>query len=108
MKRCFLIHPGDNVATLVEDADRERLLVVGGPIGETVEAVEAISLGHKVALADIEPEGEIVKYGVVIGLATRPIVPGEWVHLHNCRSRLDERSAGLDLHTGAAKDTAYE
>jgi altronate dehydratase len=108
MKRCFLIHPCDNVATLVEDADRERLLVVGAPTGATVAAVQAIPLGHKVALAGIEPDGEIVKYGVVIGLATRPIAPGEWVHLHNCRSRLDERSAGLDLHTGAAQDTAYE
>jgi len=108
MKRCFLIHPGDNVATLIEDADREALLVVGGADGETVEASEAISLGHKVALAGIEPEGEIVKYGVVIGLATTAIAPGDWVHLHNCRSRLDERSSGLDLHTGAAKDTAYE
>jgi len=108
MKRCFLIHPGDNVATLIEDADREPLLVVGGPAGQTAQATEAISLGHKVALSGIEPDGEILKYGVVIGLATRQIAPGEWVHLHNCRSKLDERSSGLDLHTGAAKDTAYE
>jgi hypothetical protein len=108
MKRCFLIHPGDNVATLIEDADREPVQVVGAPDGATVAVAEAISLGHKVALAGIAPDGEIVKYGVVIGLATKPIAPGEWVHLHNCRSKLDERSSGLDPHTGATKDTAYE
>jgi len=108
MKRCFLIHPDDNVATLTDDADREDLLVVGGAMGVTVQAKEPISLGHKIAVAAIGPEETIIKYGVVIGLATKPIKRGEWVHLQNCRSILDERSGGLELHTGTAKDTAYE
>jgi len=38
---------------------------------------------------------------VVIGIATRRIEPGEWVHLHNCRSQLDERSGSFDVQTGA-------
>jgi hypothetical protein len=49
-----------------------------------------------------------VKYGVEIGEATTAIVPGDWVHLHNCGSKLDARSNTLDLHTGAPKDTLYE
>jgi altronate dehydratase small subunit len=44
---------------------------------------------------------------VPIGIATTAIEPGAWVHLHNCRSRVDERSSHLDLKTGAALDTAY-
>ncbi len=108
MKQCFLIHPDDNVATLTDDAGRESLLVVGGVLGATVQTREPIPLGHKIALAAIGPEEAIVKYGVVIGLATKSIQRGEWVHLQNCRSRLDERSGGLDLHTGTPKDTAYE
>jgi hypothetical protein len=49
----------------------------------------------------------IVKFGVPIGLSTAPILRGQWVHLHNCRSQVDERSSHLDLKTGAAKDTPY-
>jgi altronate dehydratase small subunit len=108
MKQCFLIHPDDNVATLTEDAGLESLLVVGGVMGATVQTTEPIPPGHKIALAAIEPEGAIVKYGVVIGLATRSIQRGGWVHLQNCRSMLDQRSGGLDLHTGAPRETAYE
>jgi altronate dehydratase small subunit len=38
----------------------------------------------------------------------RRIEPGDWVHLHNCRSQLDERSGSFDIHTGAPEDNAYE
>ncbi|WP_158785509.1 UxaA family hydrolase [Granulicella sp. L46] len=108
MKQCFSIHPKDNVATLTEDADSEPLLVVGSGGGTTVQIEEAISLGHKVALAAIAPDAVIIKYGVIIGVATKPIERGGWVHLHNCRSLLDDRSQGLDLRTGIPKDTPYE
>jgi hypothetical protein len=108
MKRCFSIHPKDNVATLTQDADSEPLLVVGSGKGTTIKIEEAVSLGHKVALAAIATDDVIIKYGVIIGVATKPIKRGGWVHLHNCRSLLDERSQGLDLHTGIPKDTHYE
>jgi hypothetical protein len=48
-----------------------------------------------------------VKYGVTIGVATEPIGAGTWVHTHNCRSELDERSHTLDRHTGAPTDIKY-
>jgi altronate dehydratase small subunit len=50
----------------------------------------------------------VVKYGIPIGRATRDIAPGEWVHLHNCASYLDEKSSSLDLESGLPKDSAYE
>jgi altronate dehydratase small subunit len=97
MQQCFKIHPEDNVATLMEDARAGELQVVGGP---SLSTLEPISLGHKVSLLPIACDSPVIKYGVTIGLATRDIQPGEWVHLHNCRSRLDERSSTLDPHTG--------
>jgi altronate dehydratase small subunit len=100
MQPCFKIHPEDNVATLMEDAPAGELQVVGGP---SLSALEAISLGHKVSLLPIACDSPVIKYGVTIGLATRDIQAGEWVHLHNCRSLLDERSNTLDLHTGVPK-----
>jgi altronate dehydratase small subunit len=106
MSRCFQIDPADNVATLLEDARSGVLEVVGGE--RTVCAMEPISMGHKVALCLIPLNGPVVKYGVTIGIATRDIRAGEWVHLHNCRSRLDERSQTFDPATGATRDVAYD
>ena len=50
----------------------------------------------------------IIKYGVVIGVATQEIHEGDWVHLHNMMSRFDERSSKIDPISGAVKDTVYE
>lgn len=50
----------------------------------------------------------IVKYGVVIGRATKDIPMGSWVHLHVMRSNYDERSSHLNVNTGAPEDTRYE
>ena len=104
----FRIDATDNVATLLADAGPGPVALHGAGAGGPVELLEAIALGHKVALAPIA-EGEAVrKFGVAIGVATRSIRAGEWVHLHNCRSAYDARSATLDLHSGAATDTVYE
>jgi altronate dehydratase small subunit len=107
-KRCFQVEATDNVATLLCAADPgDRILVQGGIAAWHLDVLEAIALGHKVALVEI-PEGAfIVKYGVPIGRSTALIRPGQWVHLHNCRSLVDERSSHLDPLSGAAQDTAY-
>jgi hypothetical protein len=105
--RCFRVHAADNVATLLDDAVPGELRVLNSPGLARIEAVEAIQLGHKVALCCIAPGQPVVKYGVAIGSASRAIRPGEWVHLHNCASNFDARSQTLDLHTGATTDTTY-
>jgi len=106
-KRCFQVHPYDNVATLLDDVHSGELNVSGDAPDRVVTALEPISLGHKIALTLISRGDPIVKYGVPIGLATKDIHSGEWVHLHNCRSQVDERSAHLDIKTGVAKDIPY-
>ena len=52
-----------------------------------IEALEAIAQGHKIALSDLPAGAQITKYGLPIGVASRPIHRGEWVHVHNIRSR---------------------
>jgi hypothetical protein len=98
----FQVQASDNVATLLGEAPTGASLTIVGPAGKReLFAREKISMGHKIALAAI-PEGQpITKFGIVIGIAMRPIEPGEWVHLHNCRSQLDERSGSFDVLTGA-------
>jgi altronate hydrolase len=44
---------------------------------------DAIPAGHKVAIAAIDAGARVLKYGQAIGVASRPIAPGEHVHVHN-------------------------
>jgi hypothetical protein len=105
--RCFQVHPEDNVATALDDLAPGPVEVLGAAAGSVLAAAEEISLGHKIALRRIGDGEAIIKFGVPIGIATTVVEPGAWVHLHNCRSQVDERSSHLDLKTGAALDTAY-
>ena len=106
-KTCFQIHPADNVAVLLEDADTGETLVVIGEIAASVTLYEPIVYGHKVALKAIAAGDPVIKYGIRIGTATVDIQPGQTVHLHNCASDFDQRSGQFDPHSGAAIDTVY-
>lgn len=104
----FQINAQDNVATLLQPT-QPGPVVVRGPAGQSeIIAREPIEHGHKIAIAAIEKGEDIVKFGVVIGAATCAIQQGEWVHLHNCGSKLDERSNAFDVHTGVPEDVTYE
>ena len=107
MKRCFQVNLEDNVATLLQDAGPEPVAILGAARETTVDLLEEIALGHKVSTRFVSKGDLIVKYGVPIGVAFEDIPLGAWVHLHNCSSRVDERSNHLDIKTGVAKDTAY-
>ena len=105
--KCFQINPKDNTAVLLEDGGAAEEIEIVGAEGMIV-LQQDIEYGHKVALVDIPPGEAVVKYGICIGHSTQPIRAGEWIHLHNCASDYDQRSATLDVHSGAVTDTVYE
>ncbi len=107
MTVCFQIAPTDNVATVLTETAAGSLTLRGLRGERIIVAIEPIAAGHKVALQSISAGEAIVKYGVVIAQATMHIAPGQWVHLHNCRSLIDERSAHFDGQTGLPGDTPY-
>lgn len=85
----FLVHnEGDHVAVAVQDVapgqhdavcmDTDRVL--------QVLVTERIPLGHKVAIADLAADAQIIEYGVRVGLAREDIRVGQLVHVHNVRS----------------------
>jgi len=83
----ILLHPADNVITLL--ADRAACDLVTASLGEEEVRVvlrDDVRFGHKTAVVDIAAEEEIIKYGMPIGTATQPIAAGDWVHIHNCHS----------------------
>lgn len=87
MGRALMMHPEDNVATVLEDVAPGRgVEVEGGAKTLAVSAAQTIPFGHKIALARIPSGAEVRKYGEVIGTATQDISAGAHVHVHNIRS----------------------
>lgn len=97
----------DNVATAMADIERGITDLTGAAPAACTETIQDIPFGHKTALCDIRSGEKIIKYGMPIGIATRDILKGEHVHMHNMRSAYDERSAELDPYTIHAKDIEY-
>lgn len=73
----------DNVATAMATLKTGTLVKLSDEGDTSVELSEDISLGHKFSIHQIESGSAIIKYGEVIGYATRTIQPGEHVHIHN-------------------------
>jgi hypothetical protein len=101
------LHAEDNVAVALGSVAPGLVEVLGPKVEQHVRVIEAVGQGHKIALRPIAEGEAILKYGIAIGLATSRIAAGAWVHTHNCRSGLDERSHTLDPHSGAPTDTEY-
>lgn len=53
----------------------------------TAKTVEAIPLGHKIALKDFAVGDSVTKYGCVIGNVVQPIRAGQHVHVHNLKTK---------------------
>lgn len=108
----FVVSRRDNVATLLNEVkEGTNVRLVGETdVSATLISRQDIPAAHKIARTSINAGEPVLKYGHRIGHATCQIAEGEWVHLHNCASDVDERSNALDLHTGAPEDTraAYE
>lgn len=88
MATLIKIHPADNVAVALAELEAGPAEVLGG---EPVSLTDGLSRGHKVALRELAEGQPVIKYGLPIGLATRPIVAGEPVHTHNLATALNER-----------------
>lgn len=75
------IHPDDDVAVALRDAD------TGERFG-AVAAAGPIARGHKLALRPIAAGAPVRKLGFPIGVATTAIAAGQHVHIHNLATGL--------------------
>ena len=80
------IHEFDNVAIAIDGLTAGMEVAVGG---SSCQVQNDIPVNHKIALQDMEPETEVIKYGNVIGHTTKAVKKGEWVHSHNMQTSLD-------------------
>ena len=76
----IILNSNDNVAVARVPIPAGTEILAGG---YKVTARETITPGHKIALEPIPTGYRVVKYGEIIGQATRDIQPGDWVHTHN-------------------------
>ncbi|MBV9221019.1 MAG: altronate dehydratase, partial [Methylobacteriaceae bacterium] len=74
--RTLRLHVEDNVIVSVDPIE-------AGSAPEGVVAKSRVPKGHKMATAGITKGQPIMKFGQIIGFASRDIAPGEWVHEHN-------------------------
>ena len=87
----FLVHdPKDDVGVAVVDITSGtkcsgRILANNKNVETT--AIENIPLGHKIALRDFAVGETITKYDCPIGRVVQPIKAGQWVHVHNLKTK---------------------
>jgi len=84
LEKAILLDKKDNVVTALCRLEEGNLIQVGIE-DYTVDIVlsQNIPFGHKFALKDIQQGEAVIKYGEVIGLATKQILQGEHAHIHN-------------------------
>jgi len=70
------MHARDNVAIVANDGG----LLAGTVFPDGLTLTEKVPQAHKVALLDIAEGAPVLRYGVVIGYALKPIARGSWVH----------------------------
>lgn len=95
--RVLQLHAADNVVVALQDLAADVSLREGGP-----RTRSPVALGHKVALSAIARGQPIIKCSHPIGIATRPIPPGEHVHNHN----MSELPAGQEIGPNVAPPAA--
>ena len=87
MARAKVVHisPEDNVVVAIAPIAKGDEIKVDDI---DLVAAEDIPQGHKVAVAPIAAEGQVIKYGVSIGHTTEDVKPGQWVHTHDMKTNL--------------------
>jgi hypothetical protein len=85
------LSPEDNVMVALNELAPDSIIVKAD-----INAHDRIPAGHKVAICRIKSGGPIIKYGQIIGFASKNILPGEHVH-PDYQIRADHR-LGLKEH----------
>ena len=77
MYNIIKLHEKDNIAVA------PMIIPAHENINSNLTSIDLIPFAHKIALSKIEKSNFIYKYGQIIGIASRDILPGEHVHTHN-------------------------
>jgi len=74
--RTVRLHESDNLVVAVDP-------IMPGSVLHGVTAKDRVMRGHKMAITAIPQSEPVLKFGQIIGFASKPVEPGEWLHEHN-------------------------
>jgi (2R)-sulfolactate sulfo-lyase subunit alpha len=84
-------HRDDNVGVVVVEGVLAGSQLLGVHLDGDAEFALAANadtpIGHKLALKDLDPGADAIKYGQVIGRITAPVKTGDHVHTHNLKTK---------------------
>ena len=88
----FIVHDKhDNVGVVVVEDVQPGVELTGWVMETdetiTVKALDAVPLGHKIALVDLKEGDTILKYGADVGRAVAPIKKGAHAHVQNVKTK---------------------
>ena len=72
------LHDDDNVLIALQDLTTGSALTASG-----ITLTADVKQGHKIALAAIAKDQNVIRYGQIIGAASAPIAAGDHIHSHN-------------------------
>jgi len=80
----LVLNNSDNVAVALRDLKPGDVInVFLGDMVKVVKIRDKIPKGHKFAIKNIKKGEKVLKYGEIIGIASKDILEGEHVHVHN-------------------------
>lgn len=85
MNKFIKINPKDDVIIALMDLKK------GDTVGTTKLKMD-VPQAHKIALHTMKKGHKVLKYGSVIGTLTADVEAGEWIHTHNLKTTLDQKT----------------
>ncbi len=88
----FVLHDAkDTVAVVVVEGVKAGTALNGWIMDEdrmiSVQALQDIPIGHKVALKDMAVGDTVWKYGIDMGKVVAPVQTGQHAHVHNIKTK---------------------
>jgi len=88
----FVVHEeGDSVGVVVVEGVKAGDALTGWVMEQdktlAMKALNDIPIGHKLAIRDLKNGDTVIKYGVDIGRTVAPIRTGEYLHVHNVKTK---------------------
>ncbi len=88
----FIVHDErDSVGVVVVEGVKAQDRLTGWIMDQDktiqVKALDAIPIGHKVAIKELAGKATVIKYGTDVGQTKAPIQVGQHVHVHNLKTK---------------------
>lgn len=88
----FVVHDADDsVGVVVVEGIQAGQSLTGWIMDQDqtlqFEVRDAIPIGHKLAIRDLQEGDTVIKYSVDIGRVVKPIAKGEHLHVHNVKTK---------------------